>query len=191
MLNWFIKIFAGAGLLLIQVLATAQEGSRYKMPRLIPAKADSLFSWNKRTLLKQQLETLPPGKNQRLILQGSSIAAKQASLLLLARRWDKKVYRVNLSLVVSKYIGETEKNISAIFKYAEIKDNILFFDEADVLFGKRTTVKDSHDKYANQEVSYLMRQLESFEGIAVLSTNMKTQLDSALTRKFKYIIKTE
>ena len=90
--------------------------------------------------------------------------------------------------MVSKYIGETEKNLSRLFDKAKNKDWILFFDEADALFGKRTGVKDSNDKYANQEVSYLLQRIESHDGLVVLASNYKKNIDAAFTRRFNSII---
>ncbi len=101
----------------------------------------------------------------------------------------REVYRVDLSMVVSKFIGETEKNLESLFSKAENKNWILFFDEADALFGKRTGVRDAHDKYANQEVSYLLQRLEDFEGLVILASNMKMNIDEAFLRRFNDIIK--
>jgi SpoVK/Ycf46/Vps4 family AAA+-type ATPase len=89
---------------------------------------------------------------------------------------------------VSKYIGETEKNLAAVFNAVDKKGWILFFDEADALFGKRTNVRDAHDRYANQEVSYLLQHLEDYNGLVILATNMKTNIDDAFTRRFNSII---
>ena len=91
-------------------------------------------------------------------------------------------------MVVSKYIGETEKNLEKVFKQAEHKDWILFFDEADALFGKRTSVNDAHDRFANQEVSYLLQRMEDYSGIVILASNFKSNLDDAFTRRFQSII---
>src|SRR4029077_2432129 len=90
--------------------------------------------------------------------------------------------------VVSKYIGETEKNLRRLFDAAEDGGAILFFDEADALFGKRSEVKDSHDRYANIEVSYLLQRMESYGGLAILATNMKSHLDAAFLRRLRYVI---
>ena len=90
--------------------------------------------------------------------------------------------------MVSKYIGETEKNLRKLFDAAEGGGAILFFDEADALFGKRSEVKDSHDRYANIEVNYLLQRLESFQGLAILATNMKGALDSAFLRRLRFVI---
>jgi SpoVK/Ycf46/Vps4 family AAA+-type ATPase len=92
-------------------------------------------------------------------------------------------------MVVSKYIGETEKNLELLFARAEDKDWILFFDEADAIFGKRTNVRDAHDKYANQEVSYLLQRIEDYNGLVILATNMKSNIDDAFIRRFNDIVK--
>src|SRR5665648_751546 len=96
---------------------------------------------------------------------------------LLGKYTDKDVYRIDLSRVVSKYIGETEKNLANLFDKAEHKNWILFFDEADALFGKRTDIRDAHDKYANQEVAYLLQRIESHNGLVILATNKRDNID--------------
>ena len=98
------------------------------------------------------------------------------------------LYRIDLSAVVSKYIGETEKNLRKLFDAAEDGGAILFFDEADALFGKRSEVKDSHDRYANIEINYLLQRMEAYRGLAILATNMKSALDSAFLRRLRFIV---
>jgi SpoVK/Ycf46/Vps4 family AAA+-type ATPase len=98
------------------------------------------------------------------------------------------LYRIDLSAVVSKYIGETEKNLRRLFDAAEDGGAILFFDEADALFGKRSQVKDSHDRYANIETNYLLQRMEAYQGLAILATNMKSGLDDAFTRRLRFIV---
>jgi SpoVK/Ycf46/Vps4 family AAA+-type ATPase len=98
------------------------------------------------------------------------------------------LYRIDLSQVVSKYIGETEKNLRRVFDAAEGGGAILLFDEADAIFGKRTEVKDSHDRYANIEVSYLLQRMEAYRGLAVLTTNMKNALDPAFMRRIRFVV---
>jgi hypothetical protein len=98
------------------------------------------------------------------------------------------MYRIDLSQVVNKYIGETEKNLAKIFNAAETSDSILFFDEADALFGKRTDVKDAHDRFANIEISYLLERMERFKGLAILATNRRKDLDEAFTRRLRYVV---
>ena len=98
------------------------------------------------------------------------------------------IYRIDLSAVVSKYIGETEKNLRKLFDAAEDGGAILFFDEADALFGKRSEVKDSHDRYANIEINYLLQRMEAYRGLAILATNMKGALDSAFVRRLRFVV---
>ena len=98
------------------------------------------------------------------------------------------LYRIDLAAVVSKYIGETEKNLRKVFDAAEESGAILLFDEADALFGKRSEVKDSHDRYANIEVSYLLQRMEAYRGLAILTTNMKSALDTAFLRRLRFIV---
>ena len=98
------------------------------------------------------------------------------------------LYRIDLSQIVNKYIGETEKNLRQVFDAAEMGGAILLFDEADALFGKRSEVKDSHDRYANIEVSYLLQRMETYRGLSILTTNMKTALDTAFLRRLRFIV---
>jgi SpoVK/Ycf46/Vps4 family AAA+-type ATPase len=107
---------------------------------------------------------------------------------VIARELALDLYKIDLSGVVSKYIGETEKNLGHIFDEAEAANCILLFDEADALFGKRSEVKDSHDRYANIEVNFLLQRLEEHEGIVMLTTNMHKNLDPAFTRRINYTV---
>src|SRR5689334_24301841 len=107
---------------------------------------------------------------------------------VLANELRLDLYRIDLSQVVSKYIGETEKNLRAVFDAAEDSGAILLFDEADALFGKRSEVKDSHDRYANIEVSYLLQRMEAYRGLAILTTNLKSALDSSFQRRLRFIV---
>lgn len=124
----------------------------------------------------------------RALFYGPPGTGKTMTASLLGKEFDKDVYRIDLSQIVSKYIGETEKNLEKIFIKAEHKDWILFFDEADALFGKRSNVQSAHDKYANQEVSYLLQRVEDFPGLIILASNYKTNIDSAFVRRFNAII---
>jgi hypothetical protein len=124
----------------------------------------------------------------RALFYGPPGTGKTLTVSLLGKEFNKEVYRVDLSQVVSKYIGETEKNLEKIFSKAENKDWILFFDEADALFGKRTNVSSSHDRFANQEVSYLLQRVEDFPGLLILASNFKNNLDKAFTRRFHAMV---
>ncbi|WP_299484208.1 ATP-binding protein [uncultured Roseibium sp.] len=130
---------------------------------------------------------LRPG--YRALFHGSSGTGKTFAATLLGRSTGREVYRVDLSAIVSKYVGETEKNLSSLFQAAHRRGWILFFDEADALFGKRTAVKDSHDRYANQEVSYLLQRVEDFDGICILASNLRANIDEAFLRRFNAIIR--
>ncbi len=114
---------------------------------------------------------------------GKTLAAS-----VIAGELGLELYRVDLSSVVSKYVGETEKNLARIFEEAEASNAILFFDEADALFGKRSEVRDSHDRYANLEVSYLLQRMEEFSGVTILATNLRANIDQAFTRRLQFII---
>ncbi|MDJ0582119.1 ATP-binding protein [Crocosphaera sp.] len=119
---------------------------------------------------------------------GESGTGKTMAAEVIANSLSLNLYRIDLSGVVDKYIGETEKNLRRLFDAAEGGGAILFFDEADALFGKRSQVKDSHDRYANIEVNYLLQRLESYKGLAILATNLKSSLDSAFLRRLRFII---
>jgi hypothetical protein len=122
------------------------------------------------------------------LFEGASGTGKTMAAEVLANEFHLDLYRIDLSAVVSKYIGETEKNLSAIFDAAENAGAILLFDEADALFGKRSEIRDSHDRYANIEVSYLLQRMESYRGLAILTTNMKSSLDTAFLRRIRFIV---
>ncbi|MCZ4319375.1 ATP-binding protein [Aequorivita viscosa] len=127
----------------------------------------------------------------RVLFHGPPGTGKTLTASLLGKYTNKPVYRIDLSTVVSKYIGETEKNLSNLFNKAQHKDWILFFDEADAIFGKRTNVRDAHDKYANQEVSYLLQRVEAHPGLIILALNFRDNIDESFTRRFQSIIKFE
>ncbi|GAA4460575.1 hypothetical protein GCM10023189_35870 [Nibrella saemangeumensis] len=124
----------------------------------------------------------------RVLFYGPAGTGKTLTASLIGKEFDLPVYRIDLSQVVSKYIGETEKHIESVFTRASRKKWILFFDEADALFGKRTNVQSAHDKYANQEVSYLLQRIEEYEGLLILASNFKNNIDDAFLRRFHNII---
>ena len=130
----------------------------------------------------------PRGRGVSLLLSGPSGTGKTMAAEVIAADLNLDLYRIDLSRVVSKYIGETEKNLRAVFDAAEVSGAVLLFDEADALFGKRSEVKDSHDRYANIEVSYLLQRMESYGGLAILATNMKNRLDAAFLRRLRYVV---
>jgi SpoVK/Ycf46/Vps4 family AAA+-type ATPase len=122
------------------------------------------------------------------LFAGESGTGKTLAAEVIASALRLALYRIDLSQVVSKYIGETEKNLQRVFDLMEGGGAILFFDEADALFGKRSEVRDSHDRYANIEINYLLQRMESYTGLAILATNMKGALDSAFMRRLRFIV---
>lgn len=122
------------------------------------------------------------------LFAGESGTGKTMAAEVIANDLRLDLYRIDLSAVVSKYIGETEKNLRRLFDAAEDSGAILFFDEADALFGKRSEVKDSHDRYANIEINYLLQRMEAYSGLAILATNMKSALDVAFMRRLRFIV---
>ncbi|WP_290676720.1 AAA family ATPase [Aquabacterium sp.] len=122
------------------------------------------------------------------LFHGPSGTGKTLSASLLGQRCGREVWRVDLSQVVSKYIGETEKNLARVFEAAEQHKWILFFDEADALFGKRTSVSDAHDRYANQEISYLLQRIEDYAGVVILASNLRHNIDDAFLRRFQSVV---
>jgi len=146
-----------------------------------------------RNRLKVHLEWGFAGKGARglgisALFAGESGTGKTMAAEVLAKELQLDLYRIDLSSVVSKYIGETEKNLRRVFDAAEESGAILFFDEADALFGKRSEVKDSHDRYANIEVSYLLQRMEAYRGLAILTTNLKAALDTAFQRRLRFVV---
>ena len=131
---------------------------------------------------------LSHGKGINALFAGPSGTGKTMAAEIIANELQVDLYKIDLSGIVSKYIGETEKNLDRIFTAAEHTNAILFFDEADALFGKRSEVKDSHDRYANIEVSYLLQKMELYEGIAILTTNLRQHLDEAFTRRLTFTV---
>jgi hypothetical protein len=182
-------------------------------PRLddLAQRIDPLVGWNDLVLPDAQLEILREiathvrsrskvyeswgflsrgarGLGISALFGGPSGTGKTMAAEVLAHELHLDLYRIDLSQVVSKYIGETEKNLSRVFDAAEEGGAVLLFDEADALFGRRTEVKDSHDRYANIEVSFLLQRMEAYRGLAILTTNMKSALDAAFMRRIRFIV---
>jgi SpoVK/Ycf46/Vps4 family AAA+-type ATPase len=124
----------------------------------------------------------------RALLVGPSGTGKTLAVGWLATRLGLPLYRVDLASITSKYIGETEKNLAQLFARAEHAEGVLLFDEADSLFGKRTDVKEANDRFANAQTNYLLQRIESFEGIAILTSNSRARFDSAFTRRLDAVI---
>ncbi|HUS12538.1 MAG TPA: AAA family ATPase, partial [Pyrinomonadaceae bacterium] len=174
-------------------------------------KIDPVYSWDDIVLPKEILDQLRElcsrvaqrhrvlgewgfgrklslGKGTGALFAGPSGTGKTMAAEIVANELELDLYKIDLSGVVSKYIGETEKNLDRIFTTAENANAILFFDEADALFGKRSEVRDSHDRYANIEISYLLQKMEQYEGVAILATNLRQNLDEAFLRRLQFVV---
>lgn len=127
-------------------------------------------------------------RGYRVLFYGPSGTGKTLTATLIGQRVGMEVYRINTAQITSKYVGETEKNLERVFEYAEGRNWILFFDEADALFGKRTSTKSSNDRYANQQIAYLLQRIEDYPGIIILASNKKGEMDAAFIRRFQLML---
>jgi SpoVK/Ycf46/Vps4 family AAA+-type ATPase len=159
--------------------------------------ADTRKALQELSLQIQQFTTTTPAaeKTSRRIKRGLKVlfhgppgTGKTISATLLGKDNGMPVYRVDLTGLVSKYIGETEKNLERLFTKATQKNGILFFDEADALFGKRTGVKDAHDRYANIDTAWLLQRIEAYKGVLIFATNSKNNIDDAFIRRLQAVI---
>lgn len=160
------------------------------LPVEVMIEIENIITWIKhsRTIMKDWgLErVIKPG--YRSLFYGPPGTGKTLTASLIGATVGADVYRIDLSMVVSKYIGETEKNLANVFDQAQSKNWILFFDEADALFGKRTQANSSNDRYANQEISYLLQRVEDFPGVVILASNIKANIDEAFSRRFQSMV---
>lgn len=123
-----------------------------------------------------------------ILMAGPTGSGKTMAAEILAAETGRDIYRVDMAGVVSKYIGETEKNLDRVLETAAARDAVLLFGEADALFGKRTEIKDAHDRHTNIDTNYLLQRIENYSGLAILTTNNKKQLDPALLRRVRFVI---
>ncbi len=169
---------------------TMREWSDLVLPQATLEQLEEIRTWlqHGHTLLHDwgMRHKLRPGYTS--LFCGPPGTGKTLSASLLGKLCGCEVYKIDLSMVVSKYIGETEKNLAGIFEQAESRGWILFFDEADALFGKRTRVDDAHDRYANQEVSFLLQRIEEFDGVVILASNLRGNIDEAFLRRFQSVV---
>ncbi len=133
-------------------------------------------------------QRIASGTGLKSLFAGASGTGKTMAAGVIARELELDLYKIDLSGIVSKYIGETEKNLDRIFRAAQSSNAILFFDEADALFGKRSEVRDAHDRYANIEVAYLLQKIEDYEGVVILATNLSKNIDEAFSRRMHYVV---
>jgi len=154
------------------------------------AQIQEIKSWlyHGETLMKDWGLSKKVKPGYRALFYGPSGTGKTLTAALLAKSTGREIYRVDLSMIVSKYIGETEKNLARVFDAASYKNWILFFDEAESLFGERTTTTSSNDRHANQQTGYLLQRIEDFPGVVILATNLKSNMDEAFTRRFQSMI---
>jgi len=173
-----------------EYIETGMEWSDLVLPAATLRQISEIENWitHNDTLLGDwgMKKRLKPG--YRALFYGPPGTGKTLTATLLGKQTGKEVFRIDLSRIISKYIGETEKNLSRLFDKADSKNWILFFDEADALFGKRTDIRDAHDKYANQETAYLLQRIESHNGLVILASNRRGNLDEAFSRRFQSII---
>jgi hypothetical protein len=173
-----------------QRVTTGLEWNELVLPESTLAQIEEVRDWlnHSPTLLGDWglSKRLRPG--YVCLFHGPSGTGKTLTACLLGKLCARDVYRIDLSMVVSKYIGETEKNLARVFALAERRGWILFFDEADALFGQRTRIDSAHDRYANQEVSFLLQRIEDFPGVVILSSNFKRNIDEAFIRRFQSVV---
>ncbi|MCF0074350.1 ATP-binding protein [Dyadobacter sp. CY261] len=173
-----------------QLITTEMEWPELVLSDTLRGELDQIYNWlmfNEKLMQDPALHArLKAG--YRALFYGPPGTGKTLAATLLGKRLGLDVYRIDLSQVVSKYIGETEKNLQTLFEMAANKQWILFFDEADALFGKRTAVNSSHDRYANQEVSYLLQRIEDYNGLVILASNFRNNMDIAFTRRFQAMV---
>ncbi|WP_316839294.1 ATP-binding protein [Pedobacter gandavensis] len=173
-----------------QQIHTAMEWEDIVLDRLVLAQLNEITSWLEHGHILMEdwglNKQLKPG--YRALFYGPPGTGKTLTATLIGKTTGRKVYKIDLSLIVSKYIGETEKNLSRIFDVARDKNWILFFDEADALFGKRSTADSANDRHANQQTAYLLQRIEDFPGVVILATNLKANMDEAFARRFQSII---
>lgn len=176
----------------VMQLATDARMEDLVVPPRLRAQLDDVIGWHRHGERVYGEMGLPadalPGRGLSCLFSGPSGTGKTFASQCLARELGLNLYRVDLSQVVSKYIGETEKALSRVFDEAEAGHGLLLFDEADALFGKRSEVKDAHDRYANLEVGYLLQRMETYTGVSVLATNLRQNMDPAFQRRIRFLL---
>lgn len=173
-----------------QQLSTAMDWDDLIISENTQLQLQDLQNWLK---FSDQLQNHPDlgkraKKGYRTLFYGPPGTGKTLTAALLGKSANRPVFRIDLSLLVSKYIGETEKNLAGVFKRAEHKNWILFFDEADALFSKRVETESSNDRFANQEVAYLLQRIEDYNGMVILASNLKQNMDTAFMRRFQSLV---
>ena len=179
-----------------QKIETNLDWEDLVLPESTKKQIEDIISWekNKERILEEWKQGKFFKRGYRTLFYGPSGTGKTMTASLIGKELSRitktkiPVYRVDLSQIVSKYVGETEKNLGKLFAKAEHKNWILFFDEGENFFSNRTNIKDSNDKYANQEVSYLLQRIEDYEGLVIVATNLKSNIDEAFARRFQSMV---
>lgn len=196
-MSWFNYFLTGEQLLAentasfpAQKISTGMDWDDIVLDRMVVEQVEEITSWlqHGETLMQDWglAKKLKPG--YRALFYGPPGTGKTLTATLIGKATGREVYKIDLSMIVSKYIGETEKNLSRIFDVAQHQQWILFFDEADALFGKRTTTDSANDRHANQQTAYLLQRIEDFPGVVILATNLKANMDEAFARRFQSIV---
>ncbi|HEX4569812.1 MAG TPA: ATP-binding protein, partial [Dongiaceae bacterium] len=208
--EWDAALDGGGTLDASRLHRAARAGARHSLARLA-RKIEPCQDWSDLVLPARELQQLreicgsvthwplvhrrwgfdaklPYGRALAVLFSGRSGTGKTMAASIIARTLDLDIYKIDLATVVSKYIGETEKNLDRIFCEGEASNAVLFFDEADALFGKRSEVKDAHDRYANLEVAYLLQRIEAYEGLVILATNLAKNIDEAFARRMRHVV---
>jgi SpoVK/Ycf46/Vps4 family AAA+-type ATPase len=163
------------------VLPADQMAALHDMSRFMRFQPQVFDVWGFR-------DRMSLGRGLTALFVGSSGTGKTLAAEILANDLGQALYRIDISAMVSKYIGETEKNLARVFAEAESSNSILFFDEADALFGKRTEVRDAHDRYANVGTAYLLQRIDEYDGVVILATNLQKNMDDAFVRRLRFIV---
>jgi SpoVK/Ycf46/Vps4 family AAA+-type ATPase len=183
--------FGGSATLILTLVAGLTFGTP---PESAARSQDSALSQSQQATLKEIIVARREKRRSKqtagigVLFAGAQDKEQNAAAQMLAKELGRDLYRVDLSKIVSKYIGETEKNLRQVFAAAKASDSILFFDEADALFGKRSQVKDSHDRYANMEINYLLQQIEKYDGITIIAAKRKESIDQGFMRRLRFVV---
>lgn len=195
--GWFNYFLTGEQLLAennasfpAQKISTVMEWEDIVLEDKVMEQVEEITTWLQHgpTLMEEWGLSWKLKPGYRALFYGPPGTGKTLTATLIGKTSGREVYKIDLSMIVSKYIGETEKNLSRIFDVAQHKEWILFFDEADALFGKRTTADSSNDRHANQQTAYLLQRIEDFPGVVILATNLMANMDEAFARRFQSII---
>jgi len=181
--KWTNQNQSDPGVALIQLFAWLADSLLYRF--------DSIPERRRATFRKIAARMRRRGRRVRVLIIGRNKKNRTAAVRFIASRLGLNLYRIDLPAVTSKWIGETEKNLRRLFATAEDSGAILFFDEAHALFGKRSEVKDSHDRYAKKDIAWLLERLERFPGLVILSTDRRENLDPLVRRRFPFVIPAE